>query len=273
MAVSIFIALACGARPSSTGEVVSWLAAQVTVFQFYNADFLRTLPTGGLNGSLWTIPVELQFYAVLPVLAFFARDRWKAWTGFGVAAAAGMMIAQPWISAPLTIGAKLLGVSVLPYLFYFLVGVLALQVFRRAPWVFRGKLLHWGILYLAWMAIESSVNLGGWGGNQLGMTTALLLGGLTVATAFTVPSLASRLLPAQDISYGIYLYHVPLINLLLILRLTGGVAYGALVVSASICAFLSWHLIEQPALRMKRHSSRQPAGSRGGTEIRLAATG
>lgn len=45
----------------------SWTIAQLTFFQFYNPDFLRSYGVGTLNGSLWTIPVELQFYIILPI--------------------------------------------------------------------------------------------------------------------------------------------------------------------------------------------------------------
>lgn len=36
--------------------------------QFYNPDWLRGFGTGVLNGSLWSIPVELQYYVLLPFL-------------------------------------------------------------------------------------------------------------------------------------------------------------------------------------------------------------
>ncbi len=55
---------------SATFVVSKWLAAQFTVAQFYNPFPLKSnYGVGHLNGSLWTIPVELQFYLVLPILA------------------------------------------------------------------------------------------------------------------------------------------------------------------------------------------------------------
>ena len=45
-----------------------WLFGQVTFVQYFNPSHLRDFGTGVLNGSLWTIPVELQFYILLPIL-------------------------------------------------------------------------------------------------------------------------------------------------------------------------------------------------------------
>lgn len=36
----------------------------------YSPRFLDGLGVGHINGSLWTIPVEVTFYAVIPVLVF-----------------------------------------------------------------------------------------------------------------------------------------------------------------------------------------------------------
>jgi peptidoglycan/LPS O-acetylase OafA/YrhL len=50
--------------------------AQLSIVQFYNPDFLRGYGVGVLNGSLWTISVELQFYVMLPwVWTFTAYGR------------------------------------------------------------------------------------------------------------------------------------------------------------------------------------------------------
>lgn len=54
----------------SLSEFFAWVVAQVSIVQFYNPDFLRSYGLGALNGSLWTIPVELQFYFMFPVTCF-----------------------------------------------------------------------------------------------------------------------------------------------------------------------------------------------------------
>jgi peptidoglycan/LPS O-acetylase OafA/YrhL len=43
-------------------EFFLWILGQISFVQFYNPDFMREFGTGVLNGSLWTISVELQLY-------------------------------------------------------------------------------------------------------------------------------------------------------------------------------------------------------------------
>ena len=51
-----------------------YCVGQLTLFQFYTPDFLRTFGVGCPNGSLWTIPVEFVFYLILPLLIYYTRQ-------------------------------------------------------------------------------------------------------------------------------------------------------------------------------------------------------
>lgn len=261
VAISAVLAAAAGASTPGRLEAVAWIASQLTFLQFYNPDFLRQLPTGGLNGSLWTIPVEIQFYLLLPFLAVFARDRWMRWVALLLLALSIQVGSWPHLVAREALFEKILSVSILPYLVYFVVGVTVRLAADWKPQLFRGRLWLWAALYAAWIAIELTFQIEGSVGNLLNFPSIFLLAGLAVAAAFTRPRLAERVLRRQDISYGIYIYHMPIINVVLAAGASGGSAYLSVLIGTATLAMGSWRFVERPALRLKRYSSRGPITS------------
>ena len=97
-------------------------------------------------------------------------------------------------------------------------------------------------------------------GNAINTVSAVILGGVVLAAAFTQPHLSAQLLRGNDVSYGLYLYHGPIMNTALAMRLDlAPVAIATLVLLASvITAVLSWQLAERPALRGKHLTVRRP---------------
>ena len=57
----------------SVADFAIWAFAQLSIGQAYNPDFMRNYGVGNLNGSLWTIGVEIQLYLLMPVLAVTFR--------------------------------------------------------------------------------------------------------------------------------------------------------------------------------------------------------
>lgn len=256
LVVSIAIAFAAGVRPESAASFLVWLAAQSTFAQFYNPDWLRSFGVGVLNGSLWTIVVELQFYLVLPLLAILASGRRLSWLAIGVVSFVLMLIGRSYMLDWSTVPQKLVGVSLVPYLFYFVIGVIARDVHRMNPKFFADRGHWWFGVYLLWVAVEIWLGLPGSGGNVLNPVSILLLGGATVSLAFTKRDLSMRILRGNDMSYGIYIYHMPVVNTLLFLGITRSLGASLVLVITMTCAFASWRLIEKPALGLKGYSMR-----------------
>lgn len=259
-AVAVIVAATVGHVDFLRLEALPWLVAQLSFFQFYTPGFLRDYGTGSLNGSLWTIPIELQFYALVPLLYRLGRRRdgrtsdWPFVSLFVVSVAAQLLLAGRWGSGNITLIEKLLLVSIVPNLWMFLVGVL-LQRYHAvlAPWI-AGKGLYWVVAHLvvAWIVARLGGAIGVNAPNPISM---IFTGVAVISLAFTAPGTSRRVLRGNDVSYGLYIYHAVVLNVLIELRLQGSrlALMGALAVSA-ILAVASWVLVERPTLRLKRTS-------------------
>ncbi|HEY6454243.1 MAG TPA: acyltransferase [Steroidobacteraceae bacterium] len=236
-------------------QAVAWLICQVAGL-IYTPHFLKDFGFGSYNGSLWTIPIELQFYAALPVLYWLtrkARNRtalyWLAWgLFFGIALGTSMIFAPLREQAVEPLSHKLLRYSFLPHFYLFLTGVLfqRLQVYRY-KWI-AGKGLYWlaGYLILVRIIPYSA---------PVYVAFMLVLAIVAVSIAYSAPTLAHKILRGNDISYGVYIYHGLLINVFVEFGLVGRGVYVALITClACVAAYVSWIGVERPCLRKKKQT-------------------
>lgn len=237
------------------GATLKWLAAQLAGV-IYTPAFMADFGFGSYNGSLWTIPIELQFYVVLPLL-YWAMRRLRqpeamllaAWivmsvVGFGCRLlAAGVPPDGP---EPLML--KLLRYSFVPHIYLFLTGVVLQRLgVHRLRWV-AGQGGWWVAAFLAFHFLVPGSELKA----QLGL---MLLGVASISVAYTGIGLATRLLRGNDVSYGVYIYHGLLLNVFIELGWTGQVRDFLLLLALTFAvASLSWVLVEKPFIRRKKQS-------------------
>jgi len=261
---------------ASVPKVAAWILAQLSIGQVYNPDFLRGYGVGALNGSLWTIPVELQFYLALPLLYFFfERLRWNRLV-LGLIAV-GLVVIYVEYARLKTAGAheyvKVLGVTVVPRLYLFLAGVFL----QRTPGVvdryLRSRASYWLIAYAG---VSAALGFAGADvtGNLLNPVCALTLAGLTISLALTPIAQSHRWLSGNDISYGVYIYHMVAINALVE---SGHVGRGLSMIGALLmtiaAAIASWRFVEAPALRLKSlHAQGRSGAGRAGSDRREVKT-
>jgi peptidoglycan/LPS O-acetylase OafA/YrhL len=263
LAVSVAVILALGV--GSLGRITTpdwllWWAGQMSIFQNFQATFLEPLSTG-LNRSLWTIPIELEFYIVLPALYGILRLRRRLGNMRLLAIALASLAVQLLIvNSHRSVGQvraySLLEATLAPYLWMFLVGVSIQRNWSTVRgWLF-GRAHWWGLGYLMlcaaarWLRVDT-------GGNNMSPVYLLPLAGLIVSLAMSAPQLSDRILRHHDVSYGLYLYHMLVIDLLVGLATPSGWASfaAAIIVSLGLAA-LSWTVIEKPYLRGKRRALR-----------------
>jgi len=232
------------------GPLVSTLEAQTYFAHPDLRDFLRNLKLTtiryvlpgvfddnphprAVNGSLWTIPLEVRCYAAL-LLAGVAGLMARRWTvALGTAAFAVYFFGPAFDPKNYQ----------LHFAVYFFAGV-CLDLYRR---LWEGQ--------PAWLvAAAGAASLAF---HLLGLdhiALAILIPSLSVAAGTCATPVIRRFGRYGDLSYGVYIYAFPIQQTVVWmagkdLPFTAGLAIAA--AATLVCAFLSWHLVEQPALRLK----------------------
>jgi peptidoglycan/LPS O-acetylase OafA/YrhL len=233
--------------------IVKWIFGQVTFFQFWTPDILRGWGVGTPNGSLWTIPVEIQFYILLPVITLvFKKIKliFKFLFFIILSIPFNIYISGFNVSSE-TLLIKLLTVSIFPYLFSFLTGSVIYLYWNKIRNLLIGffPLSFWIIFFIifnysfALKPVNNPVNL------QL--ISNLLLSILTISFAFSLPNF-SKFLKGNDISYGIYIYHMLVINTFISIGFIGNVKFLVLTfIFTFIISSISWFFVEKKMLAIK----------------------
>ena len=179
---------------------------QGSIFQFWTPDSLRGYGIGTPNGALWTIGVMIQFYIVAWFFSKLMKNRkLSTWiiaflTCFAVSLGGGY-IAQNLISSKEIIG-KLYDQTIIKYFWLFYIGIFIAE--------FKDTLLP--ILQKYWYAFLIIAFAFFWTGcdffSGYYLFWSLFLTAGLIGFAFRYPELSIHI----DISYGIFLYHMTVIN-------------------------------------------------------------
>lgn len=232
-----------------------WTLTSLTFFQFYNPDFLRAYGVGAINGSLWTISVELQFYILTPLLFALYNKHKKASVVIALLLILAN-IANTFLNDRSTIAIKLFGVSFAPWFYMFMAGAYISTNQKIQKNILSVNAFTYLTLYLASYFLASKYNLGT--GNGINIVSYTLLCFLVLKLAYTKPTLSWKLLRGNDISYGIYIYHMPVVNLMLFYGTHGTTSSFITAIATTIgTAAISWFCIEKPFLKLKKIALRK----------------
>jgi peptidoglycan/LPS O-acetylase OafA/YrhL len=246
--------------------------------QIYSADYTYT----GIAPA-WTLCIEVTFYALLPLFAWFVRARsgsrtpaqrfrrelWLLAAGF--AAYLGWRVIQHFLNAQLSADAPWINVTLLGTFDWFILGmllaVLAVRgevsppLRRTLRRISSAALACWAIAF-ALLCLDSYVisrpHASTWEHFIFGAFALLIVAPI----AFGGDGLAHRVLRTRPmvylglISYGIYLWHYPLLKWLDDIGVGGGESPGDTLVLGVVgsaltvlMASVSFILVERPLLR------------------------
>jgi len=262
VAVNILMVWSTGylkTQSATPQDVLLLFFAKASFLQFYNPDFMRAFGDGVLNGSLWTICVELQFYILTPIvyLIFAGSDRKlrnEVLLGLIVVfLAANRLLDYLHHDYGNFVWWKLFRVSFIPWVYMFFTGIL----FQRNFLFLADRLSKIPTILLVGAYVCAAYFLtkfyGFETGNYLSPALFALIVFVIFRLAYTSPEKVNGVLKGNDISYGIYIWHMPIINQMLYLGHSSKVSDLVVAVLLSIlAAVLSWKLVEKPVLKLKK---------------------
>lgn len=216
-------------------------------FLFANLTFLTFLQPGipgvfannpensAMNGALWTIKIEVMFYIAVPFIIWACRkfQRDAVLVSLIVASIAFRLLTASHTSLTLQLPGQLS---------FFLLGSLVyyhLDFFKQHGWsIMLASAVLFGLhFWTGWFVLRP-----------------FAISGLCLGVCFVLPQVKG---PTRwgDFSYGTYILHYPIVQLMVEAGWFGVHPWGGLLLTVtlvSIAAVLSWKLIEAPSLAHAR---------------------
>jgi peptidoglycan/LPS O-acetylase OafA/YrhL len=231
-------------------QYVTWFLAQISLGQAYNPSLFRDIGVGVINGSLWTITVEVLFYFSVPLIVFLEKKQkriviWLVLISFAVYFLGPDLLSRKIYREKSIYDFLKLTPIVWGWMFGF--GILCAKHFKAIQ-----RRLHYApcmVVPLGVMVVFGEGPIFGSMGNSVGIAYFFCYSSLILWIAFCTPY--TRL--PFDISYGTYIWHMPIINFMLLKSMTGIIPF---IVVTAILGMASWYLIERPALGLKRMTLR-----------------
>ena len=189
---------------------VLWVVTQI--FGIANTpECLKSFATGSVNGALWTIFTEVQLYIVLGITYNWTKKlKQKGWY-FLLTATVILNPVCSYLSEVMGPKvAKIIERLFIPYAVWFFIGVFCYQ--KREKIIPILKKYVWTILLI--FAINQGFNICSFGYYE-DIITGITLSFATIGLAYVLPAVRIR----QDISYGIFLYHWIIINVMVHLNI------------------------------------------------------
>lgn len=217
--------------------MILWLVTQI--FGIANTPAcLKALPTGSINGTLWTIFTEVQLYVVLGIIyPFLQRMKEKHWTVFLSLLAVMNLVCAVLARDVNGILEKLTERIFVPYALWFFIGVFCYQKRQRMLPVLKRAFWPLLIIYL----IIETVNMQ-MPGYYTDIVTSVMIPFMVIGCAYCLPKIRLK----HDFSYGMFLYHWIILNIIvhfdLMNRMPWYVGLFVFITGTMAASVISWAL-------------------------------
>lgn len=258
--VAVILACVATGAALTTFPVADYVGAAALRYLAANLAFLNFLrptlpgvfasnPWQEVNGALWTLKIEVMFYAFVPILIWLYRRLGRA----------TVLVSLYFLSVLYRIAAgwayDVTGASLWLQLQRQLPGQLAFFVVGAALYLYRNESKgRWTILCALGVVSYAVYSLAGLPALRALLEPAAVGIGVVFA-ACGLPYLGN-FARFGDMSYGVYIIHFPVIQSLIALGVYARspvTGLGLTIALTAALAQLSWHLIEKPFLGRRSH--------------------
>lgn len=228
---------------------LKWFIGQLCFIRdFPQPDFISSFGVGNFQGSLWTMIYTVQFYIITALIYKLLKNRkigvWIAVWIFTLA----INLATPFIQSSVSVEVKnIISHTCLPFFYIYFTGWFIYRWREKiVPFLSRIKIL----------LILLIIGRGIWimnGAPRIGeyqdMIIVLLLTMLTIGAGYSFGKLRFKI----DLSYGLYLYHMIVVDVFVQMGWTDEVWYvlGVYAVSA-VVAFVSYYLVDDTIAKLTK---------------------
>lgn len=244
--VGVVVAAAfCGFAFNKT--FARWFLGQLCFIRdFPQPDFISAFGVGNFQGNLWTMIYTVQFYVITALIYKLLRNRKiGVWIAVWVFAAA-LNIAAPYVQRNVPEMVKIIiSHTCLPFFYIYFTGWFIYRWREKiVPFLCRTKLLCIALIIARGIwCMKTGGRLGEW----QDMIIAVLLSMLTIGVGYSFGRLRFKI----DLSYGLYLYHMIVVDVFVTMGMTGEVKYLiAVYIAAAAMAFISYYLVDDTAAKL-----------------------
>ena len=192
-------------------EAIVWTISNLTIFQQYNPPFFREYGVGAINGALWTLSIEIIVYFIIfiVVCSKYTDNFYFLFISMCISFLIYSVISKNLFnSKDIFEYWKYVKLSPVYWWWMFAIGVM----FRKYDQHINN--FKWIIILLAFLYIILTLDLDTnyqINVNEQSFIVFLSYACLIYSLAFFTP----KIFRLPDISYGIYIWHMPVINLFL----------------------------------------------------------
>lgn len=221
----------------NTKDLSIFTITQATVFQFYKPVSLDEYGCGVPNGTLWTIYIMIQFYLLAyPFYKLMHGKRMFIWIIGFIISTGGALLGQ---FACDKIGIHAISVyygrTIFPYFWLFYIGVFCAEFCTKLIPLLKRYWFVPLLLGIAFYYTHFDLQIGNYY-----VMWSLFLGAGLIGFSYAYPKLKIK----NDISYGVFLYHMIFVNIFIENNMIENWWYAvAVVMLTGLFAFISYKTI------------------------------